>query len=104
MSDIGPGDVVECVEGGGNLFTRGAIYHVRAITSERTCECIIRGVRPWAFNHIGLQFSDAPDPKRGAGWCVYMFRPISRRSSFESILEQLKQAAPTKPEREGVEA
>lgn len=83
-ADIGPGDMVECVEGG-DPFQTGAIYHVRAVVPPSHCVCINIGRRPWAFPHVGLLFCDAPDP-RGPGWCVYSFKPISRRADFAEFL------------------
>lgn len=94
---IGIGDVVECIETFGPEFAVGSLYTVADINPEAHCTCMDE-LRPWAFAHIGLTFSNAADPPtdRGKAWCVYMFRPISRRSSFERVLEELKRPAPEK--------
>lgn len=91
---IGPGDLVECIESHDPaLLTVGSVYCVSFVGPEARCACM-RAHRPWAFNHVGLLLSDAPPPVPYVAWCSYMFRPVSRRSDFEAILEQLKTPAP----------
>jgi hypothetical protein len=100
VTDIGPGDMVECIEPGSG-FARGVPYRVRDVGPEGRCSCM-RWIRPWAFAHVGLRFSNAADPPDGTAWCVYSFRPISRKSAFDAFLAAV--SAPSReplPAREG---
>lgn len=86
---IGPGDMVECISRspeGESRLTVGAIYQVEAV-----------GIVPAGYIHTGLPFVrlvGLPPHDGNFGYWAGRFRPISRRSDFESILNTLKQPAP----------
>lgn len=95
MSDIGPGDWVECVGGNGSPHAwevakgqkpdRGRIYQVdrvgRAVDRLGQTKPTITLVSPKAWSERG----------REIGWRVEYFRPIYRPK--QSIIEKLKQPA-----------
>lgn len=89
-ADLGPGDLVECLEHGGAALTVGAVYCVAEVFPPAGCDCITLGLRPWAFAHASLLLADGQNPAPPQRWCSYMFRPISRRSDFARTLEALK--------------
>jgi hypothetical protein len=102
---IGPGDLVERVRPGTpqNGFRVGAIYCVRNVLRHK------RSCRRCAGN-CGILLCDAPSPGEiglppSNSWCVCGFRPISRRSSFETFLNEIKRPVPAlEPDRLGAES
>lgn len=89
---IGPGDMVECIRIGNRGttwgFCVGGIYTVRQVRPLHTCRC------GETVEHAGLRFKEIGESGPGKSWCSLYFRPISRRSDFERLLETLKTPTP----------
>lgn len=98
MSDIGPGDWVECVKSraahpvrehfGGHLVV-GTIYCVKTVFLGRYAD----GVQGEGITVRGIVAVNAEG--REGGWPLEYFRPIYRPK--QSIIEALKQPAPEEP-------
>lgn len=83
---IGPGDLVECIKSRTGENT-GKIFTVTAVRPWVGCTGCQRGRES---GHAVLHLREMPLRHGASGWCIHAFRPISRRSDFESVLETLK--------------
>jgi len=85
---IGPGDLVECIsvrDDSVSGYTVGSTYIVDEVG-------VLRGI-PW-LNCLRMPRPSECESSSAPGWLADAFRPISRRSDFEKVLEQLKAPLP----------
>lgn len=83
MTDIGPGDWVECIDPWWyKALSKGSLYRVKYVVDCHPCgKC---------NSTTGLSLEELPDPEGGKYcWCGgCMFRPIYR-SNTEALLQSL---------------
>jgi hypothetical protein len=85
MTDIGKGDIVECIRS--KRLTIGALFCVAdVVPMSLACDC--HGLTPF-----GLVLRGAPHDRGDVGWCGLNFRPVKRRD--EAFLASLLSDVPT---------